>query len=40
MKYLEIKLEYIIRINMIINKFILFADDKKIKDPYILDQMR
>lgn len=40
MKYLEIKLEYIIRINMIINKFILFADDKKIKDTYILDQMR
>ena len=24
----------------IITKIILFADDKKIKDPYILDQMR
>lgn len=24
----------------IISKILLFADDKKIKDPYILDQMR
>lgn len=24
----------------IISKIILFADDKKIKDPYIMDQMR